>query len=86
MPGFLIDGHICLYREAMHLQCFLPMCYVRGGATCTHINVTTFTQFEEYRLPACVAWLYYASSLTTQRFPDNFFFLSCVDSLKTKKL
>ena len=23
---------ICLYREAMHLQCFPPTCYVRGGA------------------------------------------------------
>ena len=24
---------ICLYREAMHLQCFPPTRYVRGGAT-----------------------------------------------------
>ena len=33
----------CLYREAMHLQCSLPMYYVRVG----HINVMTFTQFAQ---------------------------------------
>ena len=31
---FEVFLYICLYREAMHLQCFLPTRYVRGGATC----------------------------------------------------
>ena len=26
---------LCLCREAVHLQCFLPTGYVRGGAMCT---------------------------------------------------
>ena len=34
----------CLYREAMHLQCFMPTCFVRDVAMCTHkINVMTIT-------------------------------------------
>ena len=27
---------MCLYREAMHLQCFPPTCYVKGGASRVH--------------------------------------------------
>ena len=30
-----------------------------------------------YSPPACIVWLYYASSLTMWRFPDIFFCLVC---------
>ena len=49
----------------------------RGGPR-AHINVTTITHFGQnwciYRLPACIVWLYYASSSTMWRFSNNFFF------------
>ena len=51
---------ICLYRETIHLQCFPSMRYVRGGATCTHKGDDLYPIWSklEYRLPACIVWLY----------------------------
>ena len=53
---------ICLYWEAMHLQCFPPTRYVRGGAARAHKRDDLYPIWSnlEYRLPACIAWLYYA--------------------------
>ena len=34
----------CLYREAIRLQCFLPMHYAWPGV---HMYVTTFTRFAK---------------------------------------
>ena len=58
-------------------------------ATCgtglrAHINVTTLTIFSQNwnRLPACIVWLYYASSIMWW-FPDNFF--SCLVCLLLEK-
>ena len=55
---------ICLYREAMRLQCFPPTRYVRGGATRAHKRDDLYPISSKltYRLPACIVWLYYASS------------------------
>ena len=36
-----------LYRKAMHLQYFLPICYLRGVAKCAHINMMIFTHFGQ---------------------------------------
>ena len=51
---------ICLYREAMHLQCFPPMHYVMGRATRAHIRDDLYQ--IRYKLvhgkPACIVWLY----------------------------
>ena len=70
---------ICLYREAMHLQCFPPMRYVRGGALRTRIHdMTTFARFvQKWNMgiePACTVRLYNAVCLYYVDFPDNFFF------------
>ena len=46
-----------------------------------HTNLTTFT---EYRVPACIVWLYYASSSTVVVL-DNLFLLSVQVALKIKQ-
>ena len=71
-----------LYREAIHLQCFMRMRYVINGEypfrTRTYYADDLYSIWSklEYRLPTCIVWLYYTSSLTMRRFPDNFFLLS----------
>ena len=53
-----------------------------------HSNVTTFTRFWsklKFRLPACIAWVYYASNSTMWWFLDNFFYLVC-PLLERKKI
>ena len=56
---------------------FLPTHYVRGGATHAHRLDDHYPIWPklEYRLPACIVWLYKASSSTMSWFPDNFFLL-----------
>ena len=45
---FEVFPHVCMYREAMLLQCFLPTHYVRGVARLrAQSNVTTFTHFGQ---------------------------------------
>ena len=34
---------ICSIEKPCILQCFLPTCYMTGGAMCKHMNVMTFT-------------------------------------------
>ena len=53
---------ICLYREAMCLQCFLPMRYVMGGASHVHIldDLYQICSKVEYGEPACTMWLFSA--------------------------
>ena len=71
----------CLCREAMHLQCFPPMRYVinreypLGMHTYYADDLYLILSNLEYRLPACIVRLYYASS-STMWFPDNSFLLS----------
>ena len=66
---------ICLYREAICLQCFPPTCYMSGRGhthTCVHVYMCTCVHNGLYpicskllyRLPACTMWLYYACSYT----------------------
>ena len=58
---------ICLYREAIHLQCFPPTCYVIG-VTHTYMNVTTFTQFprnSHIYFGACFHCMVYIVHVTT---------------------
>ena len=64
----------------MQLQCFPP---TRAHQRDDHYPLWSKLM---YRLPACIVWLYYASSLTMWWFSDNFFFLlSVLVSLKKKK-
>ena len=53
---------ICLYKEAMHLQCFPPTRYVRGGASRAHKRDDLYQNFSkaEYGEPAWIVWLYNA--------------------------
>ena len=59
---------ICLYREAMHLQCFTPTRYM---ATCTHKRDNLYPICSKLlcRVPASIVWLYYACSYTVALFP-----------------
>ena len=81
-----------LYREAIHLQCFMRMRYVINGEypfrTRTYYADDLYSIWSklEYRLPTCIVWLYYTSSLTMRRFPDNFFLLSVWTPWKNNKL
>ena len=52
---------IDLYREATHLQCFPPMrgyALREGAGLRTHMNLTTFTQFDHYIVVGCLFALY----------------------------
>ena len=81
---------MCLYREAMHLQCFLPTCYVINGEYLlgmhTHYSDDLYPICSklEYKLPACIVWLYCASSSTMWRFLDNLFFCLVCGPLEKK--
>ena len=50
----------CLYREAIRLQCLLPMRYVKNGEYLlgAHTNVTTFTYFGKNWSIGCLLALY----------------------------
>ena len=63
----------------MRLQCFPPTHYVRGGAARAHKRDDLYPLLSklEYRLPACIVWLYLASSSFMWWFLDNFFCLVC---------
>ena len=74
----------------MHLQCFPPTRYVRGGASRAHKRDDLYQLWTKlkFRLPACIVWLYYASSSTMWWFLD-FFSAQCVHFLlhtKYKKI
>ena len=78
---------ICLYREAMRLQCFPPTRYVRGGDTRAHKrdDLYPISSKLKYRLPACIVWLYYACfQLDYMEVSGHFFFLLSVVPLKIK--
>ena len=56
---------ICLYREAIHLQCFTPTHYVKNGEylSCTRILCWCFDPIcskQHCREYARIVWLYYA--------------------------
>ena len=71
----------------MHLQCFPPTHYVRAGPReRTHERDDLYQIWSEleYRLPACIVWLYYVSSSKMWWFPDNFFFCLVCGLLNTK--
>ena len=65
----------------MHLQCFPPTRYVRGGATCAHRldDLYPILPKLEYRQPACIVW-FYSTKHPTQLchgFRTIFFCLVC---------
>ena len=67
--------------------CSPPMCYMRGGASRAHKRDDLYQIWSEleYRLPAFIVWLYYASSSTMWWFLDNFFFCLVCDLLEKPK-
>ena len=78
---------MCLYGEAMHLQCFTPTLYVMGVAAGTYKRDDHYPIYTKlhYGYLACIMWSYYACSYTMWTFPDNFFFcLVCQPRLLEK--
>ena len=75
--GFLIHtftlkiclSPICLYREAIRLQCFTPTRYVKDGNTghehAYYVDdLYPICSKQHYMVYACILWPYYACSYT----------------------
>ena len=58
----------CLY---IYLQCFTPMCYVRGLAKYAHKRDDHYPIYSKlhYGLSVSILWPYYACSYTVAIFP-----------------
>ena len=48
----------CLYREAIRLQCFMRMRYVKNRKYPSHVALTTFTHFAQNSTRVSVLALY----------------------------
>ena len=69
----------------MHLQC-LPIKKITGarGTLTTLYQTLYIVCIMAILMPACIVWLYYASSSTVWRFSDHFFFCLVCGPLEKK--